>query len=188
MEEEVKVMMVEEADMLVWIGARQRGRSSTLQDARPAPTSAQGVQGKRQRERQQGNNKHGHQHRWVAGTDAAAATSAAAAETLTEATKPQTRQHELARQEGSIALSHEPSDLDLSHIGITRYGQMLHLGTPYACYFSSGARRCSIPCTPRMCSFGAGARRCSIPCTPCMCSFGAGARRCPIPCIPCMCS
>ena len=46
--EEVKVVVVVvvEVDALVWIGARQRGRSSTLQDARPAPTSARGVQGK----------------------------------------------------------------------------------------------------------------------------------------------
>jgi hypothetical protein len=35
---EVMVSVVEEADALVWIGARQRGRSSTVQDARPAPT------------------------------------------------------------------------------------------------------------------------------------------------------
>ena len=63
--EEVKVVVVveEEVDVLVWIGARQRGRSSTLQDARPAPTSARAVQGKRQREREQGDKKHIHQHR-----------------------------------------------------------------------------------------------------------------------------
>ena len=61
--EEVKVVVVVEVDVLVWIGARQRGRSSTLQDARPAPTSDRGVQGKRQREREQVNNKHSHQHR-----------------------------------------------------------------------------------------------------------------------------
>ena len=63
--EEVKVVVVveEEVDVLVWIGARQRGRSSTLQDARPAPTSDRGVQGKRQREREQGDKKHIHQHR-----------------------------------------------------------------------------------------------------------------------------
>ena len=61
--EEVKVVVVVEVDVLVWIGARQRGRSSTLQDARPAPTSARGVQEKRQREREQGDKKHIHQHR-----------------------------------------------------------------------------------------------------------------------------
>ena len=63
--EEVKVVVVVvvEVDALVWIGARQRGRSSTLQDARPAPTSARAVQGKRQREREQGDKKHIHQHR-----------------------------------------------------------------------------------------------------------------------------
>ena len=64
--EEVKVVVVVvvvEVDVLVWIGARQRGRSSTLQDARPAPTSDRGVQGKRQREREQGDKKHIHQHR-----------------------------------------------------------------------------------------------------------------------------
>ena len=43
--EEVKVVVVVEVDVLVWIGARQRGRSSTLQDARPAPTSDRGMQG-----------------------------------------------------------------------------------------------------------------------------------------------
>ena len=42
-----KVKVVLEADVLVCIGARQRGQSSTLQDARPAPTSDRGVQGKR---------------------------------------------------------------------------------------------------------------------------------------------
>ena len=65
--EEVKVVVVVlevvKADVLVWIGARWRGRSSTLQDARPAPTSDRGVQGKRQREREQGDKKHSHQHR-----------------------------------------------------------------------------------------------------------------------------
>ena len=61
--EVVKVVVVVEVDVLVWIGARQRGRSSTLQDARPAPTSDRGVQGKRQREREQGDKKHIHQHR-----------------------------------------------------------------------------------------------------------------------------
>ena len=61
--EEVKVVVVVEVDVLVWIGARQRGRSSTLQDARPAPTSDRGVQGKRQREREHGNDKYSPQHR-----------------------------------------------------------------------------------------------------------------------------
>ena len=59
----VVVVVVVKADVLVWIGARWRGRSSTLQDARPAPTSDRGVQGKRQREREQGDKKHSHQHR-----------------------------------------------------------------------------------------------------------------------------
>ena len=61
--EEVKVVVVVEVDVLVWIGARQRGRSSTLSESRPAPTSDRGVQGKRQREREQVNNKHSPQHR-----------------------------------------------------------------------------------------------------------------------------
>ena len=61
--EVVKVVVVVEVDALVWFGARQRGRSSTLQDARPAPTSDRAVQGKRQREREQGDKKHIHQHR-----------------------------------------------------------------------------------------------------------------------------
>ena len=73
---EVRVKVVSGAGVLVCIGARQRGRSSTLQDARPAPTSDRGVQGKRQREREQINNKDSQQHMSAAGQGAAAATPA----------------------------------------------------------------------------------------------------------------
>ena len=72
-------MIVLESDVLVCIGARQRGRSSALQDARPAQTSDQGVQGNRQREREQINYKDSQQHMSAAGQGAAA--TAAGAET-----------------------------------------------------------------------------------------------------------
>ena len=57
------VVVVVEADALVWISARQRGRSSTLEDARPARTSDRDESGKRQREREQVTNTSSHQRR-----------------------------------------------------------------------------------------------------------------------------
>ena len=58
--EEVRGMVVSEAGgrCQVCMGARQRGRSSTLQDARPAPTFDRGV-----REREQVNITDSHRQR-----------------------------------------------------------------------------------------------------------------------------